>query len=840
MPLSPGDRIDRYEILGLLGSGGMGEVYRAHDPKLDRPVALKILRAARGDGSSDGSRGGIGRLLREARAAASLQHPHVLSVYDVGEVQTPESARGLAYIAMELVVGTSLRTYVGDETVPMERRIGWLRDVASALEAAHQAGIVHRDVKPENVMVRTDGVVKVLDFGIARRTVPTEGWSSTAMHSLDTVDGPLVANMSTLTGEGSVVGTPIYMAPEQLRGENVDARADQFSWGVTAYALLTGRLPWPGDHPIAIISHILASAPKPPSELNPSVPRAVSDIVLKTLAKAREDRFPSMSEVRTALEAPTPPSPAVAPSNRPRPTRRLGLGIALVVASVAGVILWSAAFRRPMATPSTATTAAPPPECRSNAECVRAHGGEPYACRARDGACVPMASEDCVAEYSADDLTRDDTVWIGAVLPTRGPTAEAFGAMNAAGAELARSEIAGATAPLAAPGAARHVRGLGVVTCDDSTNPERAVRHLVDDVGVPAVLGFGSGQKLADLASSILIPRRVLSIATLSSNPLVTHVPQPTDVPRLVWRTTYSRNEVAAAIGAFIHDALEPGLPAAARPTRLTLARIDQPAGAWFGDELHRRAVFNGKSAADNGDAYTEVLIPATLPDPPALDALADRVISTGPTFVVLTGDTAVMAPLVVRIEQRWRVGQRPTYLLSDDSTASLAAFMGASPDRRRRVFAVTPPSNESPSARFVLRYNEAHEDKPVTRYFNPATTYDAVYLLAYAVFALGDKPVDGPSLARAFARLVPTGDPIEVGPNGLFDGISALAAGRSIDLRGASSPLDFDLTTGEARTDFALVCADVDGRGRAAGDHESGVFYRTAMGVVEGSLRCP
>lgn len=849
--LSSGDRIDRYEILGLLGSGGMGEVYRAYDSKLERAVALKILRVDREDGAGSGG-GGIGRLLREARAAASLQHPNVLAVYDVGEVQTPAAPEGLAYIAMELVVGASLRTFVGDESVPIPKRIGWLRDVAVALQAAHEAGIVHRDVKPENVMVRIDGVVKVLDFGIARKVASVDVLSSTAAHSLDTLDGPAASSLPAVTREGAVVGTPMYMAPEQLRGEQVDARADQFGWGVMAYALLVGRLPWSAEHPIAMLSHILSTDPPAPADVVSSVPRGVSDVVLRTLAKVREARFASMRDVLDALDAAVvgrpslqPPATDPSPPSAPRmakPIGRLMLGGTLAVAAAAGVITWSVVQRRSHAasTAPTVTVAAVPSRCRSHAECTASHGGEPYACRTRDGACVPIASEDCVPTFAPADVTRGDTVWIGAALPTKGPKAEAFGTMNAAGIELARSEISAATASLTDPGASRHVPPIAIVTCDDSTDVERAVHHLVDDVGVPAVVGFGSGQKLAELAVTLLIPRHVLSIATLSTNPIVTHVPQPDDLPHMVWRTTYSRTDVAAAIAGFVRDVLEPRLPDGARPTRMTLARIDQPAGALFGDELHRRAVFNGKTAVDNGDAYAEVLIPEALPDPSALQGLADRIVATRPSFVVLTGDTTVMAPLVVQIETRWHGGPRPTYLLSDDSTESLAPMIGASAERRRRVFAVTPPSNEAPTARFVLRYNEAHADRPVTRYVNPATSYDAVYLLAYAAFSLGVAAVDGPSLGRAFARLVPPGDAIEVGPNGVFDGISALASGRSLDLRGASSALDFDLATGEARVDFALVCPDVDARGRASGDHESGVFYRAAQGTVSGTLHCP
>ncbi len=852
--LSHGDRIDRYEILGLLGSGGMGEVYRAYDPKLERAVALKILRVDRENGV--GSGGGIGRLLREARAAASLQHPNVLAVYDVGEVETAAVPQGLAYIAMELVVGASLRTFVGDESVPIARRMGWLRDIAMALQAAHEAGIVHRDVKPENVMIRIDGVVKVLDFGIARKVAPVDVLSSTAAHSLDTLDGPVASSLPTITREGAVVGTPMYMAPEQLRGEQVDARADQFAWGVMAYELLVGRLPWSAAHPIAVLSQILSGDPPSPADIVASVPRGVSDVVLRTLAKVREARFASMRDVLDALDSavasrppsqPPPPDPSPPPALTPttakkkRKKGRLVLAGAVVVTLAAGVFAWNAAPRRfRAAPPALAARAASPPPCHSHAECTASHGGEPYACRKSDGACVPIASEDCVPTFAPADLTRNDTVWIGAALPTKGPKAQAFGAMNATGIEFARSEISVASASLTDPGASKHVPPIALVTCDDSTDAERAIHHLVDDVGVPAVIGFGSGQKLAQLASSFLIPRRVLSIATLSTNPIATHVPQPDNLPHMVWRTTYSRTDVAAAIAGFVRDVLEPRLPDAARPTRVTLARIDQQAGALFGDELHRRAVFNGKTAVDNGDAYAEVLIPEALPDPVALQGLADQVVATRPSFVVLTGDTAVMAPLVAQIEARWHGGPRPTYLLSDDSTDSLAPLIGESAERRRRMFAVTPPSNEAPTARFVLRYNEAHADRPVTRYVNPSMSYDAVYLLAYAAFSIGPAVVDGPSMGRAFARLVPPGDALEVGPNGVFDGISTLATGRSLDLRGASSALDFDLATGEARVDFALVCPDVDARGRASGDHESGVFYRTVQGTVDGALRCP
>ncbi len=318
MSLYPGDRVDRYEVLELLGSGGMGEVYRARDRKLARLVALKILHARPGAGTH-----GAERLLREARAAAALSHANVLAVFDVGEVQEPEALRGLAYIAMELVVGRSLRPYVGDEGVPMDRRVSWLRDVALALAAAHQAGIVHRDVKLENAMIRNDGAVKVLDFGIARRAgVALEAWSSLGAHAVSTADTEPVSGSSTLS---SFVGTPLYMAPEQLRGEALDGRADQFAWGVMAYELVTGKSPWSGralSEAVALASQILDRVPPAPRDVDARVPDAVSRAIARALSKRIDDRFTSMQEVADALrgaaEERTEPHYTMSPARRRR------------------------------------------------------------------------------------------------------------------------------------------------------------------------------------------------------------------------------------------------------------------------------------------------------------------------------------------------------------------------------------------------------------------------------------------------------------------------------------------------------------------------------------------
>ncbi|MDC3952856.1 protein kinase [Polyangium jinanense] len=277
MPLSPGDRFDRYVVEALLGEGGMGEVYRALDTRLGRAVALKVLRRdAQGASETWGRQ--VRRMLREARIAAALSDPGIVAVYDVGEHE------GTPFIAMELVQGKLLRDLIRKDA-PIGERIALLSAVAEVLCCAHRAGLVHRDVKPENVMIREDGAIKVLDFGIARRT-----------------DDELAAegqdDFATRTGDGSFIGTPAYMAPEQVKGEAIDARADQFAWGVTAYELLMGKLPFRSDRgPVSLIASILSDDP-PPMD---GVPPEIESVVRRALAKEPADRYASMEAIAAAL-----------------------------------------------------------------------------------------------------------------------------------------------------------------------------------------------------------------------------------------------------------------------------------------------------------------------------------------------------------------------------------------------------------------------------------------------------------------------------------------------------------------------------------------------------------
>jgi serine/threonine-protein kinase len=289
VPLKEGDTFDRYLIEAPLGQGGMGEVYRAYDPRLRRKIALKVLRLDK-KGASGSEHEGSERLLREARVAAALDHPNAVSVFDVGEVD------GMPYIAMELVKGATLRAFIGDASVSLERRVRWLVDIARALAAAHERGLVHRDVKPENVMIRDDGVVKVLDFGIAKQVKRID----TGGHRPPSLD---LGGEPGDTVHGTVVGTPRYLAPEQVAGENVDVRTDQFAWGVVAYELLSGTPPWTEEAGmmkmmVAIASHHPSSLAK----LVPALPPVVSATVARALSKRPEERFPKMTDVIMALE----------------------------------------------------------------------------------------------------------------------------------------------------------------------------------------------------------------------------------------------------------------------------------------------------------------------------------------------------------------------------------------------------------------------------------------------------------------------------------------------------------------------------------------------------------
>ena len=260
---------NRYTLVELLGSGGMAEVYLAHDEVLDRDVALKILRHQYADDEQF-----VERFRREARSAAGLSHPNIVSIYDQGR-----SEDGAYYIAMEFVPQGTLKERISRYgALDPDAAAGVALQIADALQAAHEKGVIHRDIKPQNVLVTRTGDVKVTDFGIAR------------------------AASSTVTATSAVLGTAGYMSPEQAMGKPVRPQSDLYSLGVVLYEMLTGELPYSAENPVALSMKHVNEPPRSPREVNPEIPEALDVLTVKLLAKNPEDRYASAAELIDDLE----------------------------------------------------------------------------------------------------------------------------------------------------------------------------------------------------------------------------------------------------------------------------------------------------------------------------------------------------------------------------------------------------------------------------------------------------------------------------------------------------------------------------------------------------------
>ena len=347
--LAPGERVNRYQIQALIGVGAIGAVYAAHDPQLHRRVALKVLRAGGAMGSPAGDL--QARLLREARAMAQLSHPNVVTVHDAGTY-----ADGV-FLAMELVDGTTLARWLKGDERGLDEIVRMFRAAGEGLAAAHRSGLVHRDFKPDNVLVGDDGRVRVTDFDLARPT----SWEKTGPHRAISGDTWV---RTVVTRTGVVAGTPAYMAPEQFAGKPPDPRSDQFSFCVALYEAIYRERPFAGptlDDLVDAIIHGRVAAPP----AGASVPGALRAAVLRGLSVKREDRHPSMDALLGQLAAAVPVGLEARRPGRRRPAVVIGAVGALAVGAVAlaaALVAAGAESEAPPARTARPALASPAPE----------------------------------------------------------------------------------------------------------------------------------------------------------------------------------------------------------------------------------------------------------------------------------------------------------------------------------------------------------------------------------------------------------------------------------------------------------------------------------------------
>ena len=280
MPLLAGSRLGPYEILAPLGAGGMGEVYKCRDPRLNRIVAIKVLPAERlGDQERKQ------RFIQEAQAASALNHPSIIGIYDIA------SDYGRDYIVMEYVAGKTIDALIPRTGMRLGELLKIAIQVADGVSVAHDAGIVHRDLKPSNIIVSESGMVKILDFGLAKLTERGSG-----------SEDSLTRSLQAKTAEGTVLGTAAYMSPEQAEGKPLDVRSDIFSFGAVLYEMATGQRAFPGDSQASILAGVLTKEPRPARDVSPAVPIELDKIITRCLRKDTERRAQHMGDIKLALQ----------------------------------------------------------------------------------------------------------------------------------------------------------------------------------------------------------------------------------------------------------------------------------------------------------------------------------------------------------------------------------------------------------------------------------------------------------------------------------------------------------------------------------------------------------
>jgi serine/threonine protein kinase/ABC-type branched-subunit amino acid transport system substrate-binding protein len=863
---------DKYRIEQVIGAGGMATVYRAVHRNGHR-VAVKILRLELS--VDDAHRE---RFVREAYVANSLAHPGAVPVIDDDVAED-----GCPFLVMDLLVGETLEQRRRRlPTAPAREVLALGHALCDVLARAHERGVVHRDIKPDNIFLTAEGALKVLDFGIAR--VRQDGHESA-------------------TRTGHLLGTPAFMAPEQALGRRhaIDGRTDLWAVGATMFTLLTGRHVHHADTPEEVMVRAATEHAPPLAQLVPAIPPAIAALVDRALATAQADRYPDARAMQAAIAAahheafdsdiretplprglaaelgapplldtaetlsaeagaltvvdhdtlgsaapaeapasraaplaPPPRAPTPAPTQRPRSLAlRVAVGLGAAGLATAAALLLPAIVRPASTDPPPPPAPERAPACTSHAACAAAHPGAPAICRRDQSRCVVLTSERCSVLADPGDLENDATLWIGAMYPLRDPGSE-YGPQAHKLVELARRDFAGLTGGLPPTRPGGPPRPIGVVACDDTDDFAAVARHLVDDVGVPAILGFARSKEVLDLASSTFVPRGVLALAS-NTAAMLSSIPHPPGSPRLVYRVTTSAAMVSPAVVAFLREVQEPQLRRPRGPLgpdgslRIAIVRNTNASGTSHSDALFTALAARPARGPEEVQQFT--VDDERSADVPTLQRLADDLAGFAPHVIL---DAGAGDEAIVQIERRLAdaPGPRPRYIYGGVDVPLLGRITADHPDFAARFFMVHSRENAA-TAKLTAHYVSTFAADRATRL--SASPYDAFYVLAYAAMALGDAPITGPALAGAIRRLVPPGAAIDVGPAGIYPAFKALSDGHNIDLGGTFTTLDFDPVTGDATADFSVLC--LDPRGVPQAEVAARYDGRTGQLVSEG--RC-
>ncbi|MDI3288035.1 bifunctional serine/threonine-protein kinase/ABC transporter substrate-binding protein [Polyangium sp. 15x6] len=888
---------EKYRIERVLGVGGMATVYLAVHRNGHR-VAVKILHPELSASVTQRD-----RFVREGYVANRIEHPGAVRVLD--DDVSDDGCPFLVMELLEGETLDQRRRRAGGKLACREVLVIG-HALCDALAAAHDKGIVHRDIKPENVFITSDGILKILDFGIARVAdeeggpgggvagtpaymppeqalgdrgaidARTDLWAAGAtMFTL--ITGRLVHDASRATELLTSTATKpaprlIDVAPEVPReiARVIDealaySRHDRFEDAREMRdAIGMAHMAEYGE-PLSVVGprnsgSSLAFAPSSSKRisLQPASGRVVT-------SRPRAELVETVLDVPPPNEgSPRPPSlaPAAAPvdgapqntvseplSSRPTEQHPSRARAVLMMSAGLGMIatllvLFVARAKHLVLTdvPPSPPNPAPRPACVTNADCAIPGGDKHAICRKDRGACVTLETDQCRVLADDRDVGNDATIWIGAMYPHDEKKGTPYGRQAARAVDLARRDFASLTGGLPPASGAGKPRPIGIVLCDDTEAAERAASHLVDDIGVPAVLGFARSKEVLDLASSHFLPKGVLALASNTAS-MLTEISHAPDEARLVLRVTTSATMSTPAKAAFLENVLEPEIrkrPGILRPDealRVAIVRVDNASGVSHADKLVSALRWNGKSAHENGDDLRQFVVKDELSGSQTGDAVAPLIESIGAFAPHVVFEAGAGAQFFVELERRWpkNLRFRPHYVMSGSlASDDFLKLVAERPDASRRLLSVDAAMNPA-LAKFVVHHNEIFPDK-VTPYDSTSAPYDAFYAVAYAALALGDEPITGRGLARAVRRLVPPGEPVEVGQGGIYTALKVLRGGKNIDLTGAQTSLDFDPETGDATVDFAVYCLDPKRRVAA----ESGLVYRAKTGKLEGAMRCP